>query len=146
MLFETVKGYPNARLANNIYASAERIAHLFGVEEPKKFKFKAVEAIRQPLPPIEVRDAPCQEVVITKNLDVWPVVPMISHAKTDPGRTLGAGNRTQNPTDLLGSERMKAMVASFREAYDFVVIDTAPATPSCEASTSGAARTSATTG
>ena len=92
MLFEKVKGYPNARLANNIYASAERIARLFGVEDPKKFKYKAVEAVRQPLPPIEVRDAPCQEVVITKDIDVWPIVPMISHAKTDPGRTLGAGN------------------------------------------------------
>ena len=34
MLFEKVKGYPNARLANNIYASAERIARLFGVEDP----------------------------------------------------------------------------------------------------------------
>ena len=32
MLFEHVKGYPNARLANNLYASADRIARLFGAE------------------------------------------------------------------------------------------------------------------
>src|SRR2546422_3595393 len=62
LLFENVKGYPNARLANNIYASAERIARLFGVDDPKAFKFKAVEAIRRPIPPIEVTDAPCHEV------------------------------------------------------------------------------------
>jgi Mrp family chromosome partitioning ATPase len=43
--------------------------------------------------------------------------------------TLGAGNKTQNPTDLLGSERMKAIVARFTEAYDLVVIDTPPTGP-----------------
>lgn len=92
MLFENVKGYPNACLATNLYASAERVARLFGVDDPKKFKFKAVEAIRQPLPPLEVKDAPCQEVIITDNINVWELVPMISHSKSDPGRTLGAGN------------------------------------------------------
>src|SRR5213593_3174673 len=66
LLFEHVKGYPNARLANNIYASPDRIARLFGVDDARKFKFKAGEAIRQPLPPIEVKDAPCQEVVVTR--------------------------------------------------------------------------------
>ena len=92
LLFDTVKGYPNARIANNVFATSERIARLFDVEDPRKFKFKAVEAIRSPLPPIVVKDGPCQEVVITRDLDVWDVVPMISHAQTDPGRTLGAGN------------------------------------------------------
>ncbi len=42
---------------------------------------------------------------------------------------LAAGNRTQNPTDLLGSERMKSLVASFRQTFDLVVIDTSPAGP-----------------
>lgn len=92
LLFENIKDYPNARIANNFYATAERIARLFDVDDPRKFKFKAVEAIRKPLPPIEVKDAPCQEVVITKDINVWKVVPMISHSKSDPGRTLGAGN------------------------------------------------------
>src|SRR3989304_358638 len=56
LLFENVKGYPNARIANNFYATAERIARLFDVDDPKKFKFKAVEGIRKPLPPIEVKE------------------------------------------------------------------------------------------
>jgi polysaccharide biosynthesis transport protein len=42
---------------------------------------------------------------------------------------VGAGNKTQNPTDLLGSDRMKALVASFREVYDLVLIDTPPVGP-----------------
>lgn len=43
--------------------------------------------------------------------------------------TIGAGSRTQNPTDLLGSERMKSLVAGFKEGYDLVVIDSPPAGP-----------------
>jgi capsular exopolysaccharide synthesis family protein len=42
---------------------------------------------------------------------------------------LGAGNKTQNPTDLLGSLRMKAMLEAFKGAYDLVVLDTPPMGP-----------------
>ena len=42
---------------------------------------------------------------------------------------LPAGNKTQNPTDLLSSERMKSLVASFRQTFDLVIIDTPPAGP-----------------
>ncbi|HEV2551851.1 MAG TPA: polysaccharide biosynthesis tyrosine autokinase [Stellaceae bacterium] len=42
---------------------------------------------------------------------------------------LGAGNKTQNPTDLLGSQRMKAMLEAFKGAYDLVVLDTPPMGP-----------------
>ena len=79
LLFENVKGYPNGRLSTNLFASEERVSRLFGVDDPRQFKFKAVEAIRHPLLPVTVQDAPCQEVVLTKNINVWEVVPMISH-------------------------------------------------------------------
>ncbi|MEA2904179.1 MAG: polysaccharide biosynthesis transport protein [Alphaproteobacteria bacterium] len=42
---------------------------------------------------------------------------------------LAVGSKTQNPTDLLGSERMKSLVASFRQTFDLVIIDTSPAGP-----------------
>jgi len=42
---------------------------------------------------------------------------------------LCAGNKTQNPTDLLGSEKMKTLVASFKQSYDLIVIDTPPSGP-----------------
>jgi polysaccharide biosynthesis transport protein len=42
---------------------------------------------------------------------------------------LAAGSKTQNPPDLLGSERMKSLVEGFRKAFDLVVIDTPPAEP-----------------
>jgi len=117
LLFNTVKGYPNARICNNIFASAERIARLFDVDDPRQIKHKVGAALRNPLPPVEVKDGPCQEVVLTNGFDVWDVVPMISHSESDPGRTLGEGT-----TVCRGAPRCAA------------------------GSTSGAARTSATTG
>lgn len=92
VLFNNVKGYPGKRLTTNIFASEARIAKLFDVDEPKNLKFKILDAIRNPIPPKEVASAPCQEVVITQDIDVWQVVPMISHTPQDPGRTLGGGN------------------------------------------------------
>ena len=42
---------------------------------------------------------------------------------------LSAGNKTQNPTDLLGSEKMKSLIAEFRQNYDLIIIDTPPSGP-----------------
>jgi polysaccharide biosynthesis transport protein len=46
-----------------------------------------------------------------------------------PITVLPAGSISQNPADLLGSARMKQMVAHLREAYDYVVIDSPPVAP-----------------
>jgi capsular exopolysaccharide synthesis family protein len=40
---------------------------------------------------------------------------------------LGAGSKTNAPTDILSSERMKTLVAKFKQDYDLVIIDTPPA-------------------
>src|ERR1051325_11651377 len=92
MLFENVKGYPNGRLSTNLFACEERVSRLFGVDDPRQFKFKAVEAIRHPLLPVTVKEAPCQEVVITKDINVWDVIPMISHTEKCTRATLAGGN------------------------------------------------------
>jgi polysaccharide biosynthesis transport protein len=42
---------------------------------------------------------------------------------------LPAGSKTQNPSDLLGSERMMSLVTNFKQTFDLVVIDTPPAGP-----------------
>jgi exopolysaccharide transport family protein len=42
---------------------------------------------------------------------------------------LGAGSKTQSPTDLLGSERMKSLIAHLKDTYDLIFIDTPPAGP-----------------
>ncbi|MCX7899696.1 MAG: polysaccharide biosynthesis tyrosine autokinase, partial [Methylocystis sp.] len=42
---------------------------------------------------------------------------------------LPAGGKTQNPADLLGSEKLKALIASLRDQYDLIIIDTPPTGP-----------------
>ncbi|MFC2008370.1 UbiD family decarboxylase, partial [Chloroflexota bacterium] len=92
VLFNNVKGYPGKRVVTNVFASDARLAKVFGCDETKDAKFRLRDAIRNPIANKVVSDAPCQEVVVTENIDVWPVVPMISHTPSDPGRTLGGGN------------------------------------------------------
>ena len=92
VLFNTVKGYPNARLFTNLFGDGNLIGSLFDAGNERTFKFKVLDAIRHPLAAREVKVAPCQEVVVDKDIDVWPIVPMIKHTPSDPGRTLGGGN------------------------------------------------------
>jgi polysaccharide biosynthesis transport protein len=40
-----------------------------------------------------------------------------------------AGAKSLNPPDILGSERMKALVADLKKSFDYVVIDTPPVGP-----------------
>jgi exopolysaccharide transport family protein len=42
---------------------------------------------------------------------------------------LPTGAKTQNPPDLLGSDRFKALIAALKERFDLVVIDTPPLGP-----------------
>src|SRR5205823_3371420 len=42
---------------------------------------------------------------------------------------IGAGAKSLNPPDLLGSERMRGLVAHLKENFDYVLIDTPPVGP-----------------
>ena len=57
---------------------------------------------------------------------------IISNGKNRPD-IIAAGTRTQNPPDLLGSERMRVLIDWLREHYDLVVIDTPPVGPVVDA-------------
>jgi succinoglycan biosynthesis transport protein ExoP len=43
------------------------------------------------------------------------------------------GSKTQNPPDLLGSERMRDFVETLRSRYDYVILDTPPVGPVADA-------------
>jgi succinoglycan biosynthesis transport protein ExoP len=40
-----------------------------------------------------------------------------------------AGGKTQNPPDLLGSEKMKALLAALRRNFEYIIVDTPPMGP-----------------
>ncbi len=76
LLFENIKDYPGVRTIANIFAREDRVARMFGVDDWRKLKFKVLEGIRHPIPPKIVDEAPCQEVVITKDFDVPSMLPI----------------------------------------------------------------------
>ena len=94
LLFEKLKGYPEKRFGANFFSHDRRLCMLFDVKDVVELKARIREGFRNPIPPKEVENAPCQEVVITDDINVWDIVPMISHTTKDPGRTLGGGIST----------------------------------------------------
>jgi UbiD family decarboxylase len=115
MIFNKVKGYSNARLATNVMGSDRIIAKMFGCNDRKSLKFKIHESILHPIPPKVVDKAPCQEIVTDKNINIWPVIPMIQHTPTDPGRTLGAGKTVASPKHFWGGWHISYNRMNFRE-------------------------------
>lgn len=91
LLFENIKGYPGVRNLGNLFSRLDRAAKLFGVAEPRKLKFRCRDAIKNPIPPAIVEKAPCQEVVITKDINVLATLPILKHTEFDGGRILGGG-------------------------------------------------------
>ncbi len=91
-LCENIKGYPHARYVVNLSGRADRVAKLFGVDDIRKAKFKIIEAAQNPIPPVIVADAPCQEIVIPgEEVDPFALFPMIQHTEMDGGRFFGSG-------------------------------------------------------
>ena len=91
VLFENIKGYPNFYNVGSILSRRERIADLYDEDDPMQLKFRFRDALKKPLPPKIVNDAPCQEVVTTENIDVLAMLPIIKHGEQDAGRILGGG-------------------------------------------------------
>ncbi len=92
LLFENLKNYPGKRAIGNVFSRRERIAEIFGVDDFKKLKFKCLDAIKQPISPVVVESGPCQEVVITQNINVTNTIPILRHTPKDGARVMGSGN------------------------------------------------------
>lgn len=90
LCFDNIKGYPKFRNTANFFSRRDRLADIFDADVDN-LKFKFVDAIKKQLPNKIVEDAPCQEVVITDNIDVLSYLPIIKHTARDAGRILGSG-------------------------------------------------------
>ncbi len=91
ILFEKIKGYPDFYNVGNILSRRDRISDLYDEEDPKRLKFRFRDALKRPIKPKVVDDAPCQEVVIKDDIDVLATLPIIKHGEKDAGRILGGG-------------------------------------------------------
>src|SRR5947209_228472 len=94
ILFKNVKGYPNLECVTNLYAKMDIIEDLCGWKDPQERTRRLAQAITHPIPPIEVpsSEAPCQETVITDDLNVNKWVMAIRHTTLESEKTIGSGN------------------------------------------------------
>lgn len=127
LLFENVKGYPDFENLGNFFGRREPLAELYGVEQTKHLKFRFVEALKKPLPPVVVEDAPVQEVVVTENIDVLGMLPIIKHTEKDAGRILGSGIQLLYDTYCEGNSNVSFNRIHFR-GKDWASLSTAQIT------------------
>jgi 4-hydroxy-3-polyprenylbenzoate decarboxylase len=98
--FNNIKGFAGQRIVSSLFSRADRVAKVLDVTDPRKLKFRGLEGIKNPIPPKIVESAPCQEVVITKDIDINGMLPVPKYTATDAGRIIGGGIVLISGTDI----------------------------------------------
>ncbi len=94
ILFNNVKKYPGLRAVTNLFANMDIVDRMFGWEDRTERTRQLSHALTHPIPNEEIPQdqAPCQEVVITDDLDVNKYVMAIRHTHLESEVTIGSGN------------------------------------------------------
>ncbi len=94
ILFNNVKGKPHARAVTNLFANMQIVDKMFDWPTPQERTRKLAHALTHPLKPVEIpqSEAPCQEEVITDDLDVNKYITAIRHTALETELTIGSGN------------------------------------------------------
>jgi 4-hydroxy-3-polyprenylbenzoate decarboxylase len=94
ILFNNVKGYPHLRAITNLFAHMDVVNQMFGWKDAKSRTRELAHALTHPIPPavISQSEAPCQEEVITDDLNVNKYVLAIRHTALETEMTIGSGN------------------------------------------------------
>ncbi|MCX7142578.1 MAG: UbiD family decarboxylase [Proteobacteria bacterium] len=90
MLFDKVKNYPGRRVISNIFSDRSRIAAWCGVAAEYLPRFLA-DAAARPVAPVEITDAPSQQEVVTRNINVLETVPITKQTAQDAGYVITGG-------------------------------------------------------
>ena len=91
LLFENVIDFPTISCLGNVVARRDNLAALLGLDDHREVKSRFHQAIQSPIPPEVVIDAPCQEKVITGDIDIHRILPIITHTPDDAGPVLAGG-------------------------------------------------------
>src|SRR5919109_1075738 len=93
LIFNRVKGKPHARAITNLFSDINVIDRMFGFDGPTDRTKKIAHAMTRPIKPVEVSqtEAPCQEEVITDDLDVNKYITAIRHTALETELTIGSG-------------------------------------------------------
>lgn len=96
MIFQSVKGHPDARVLIGLLSSRERVGLLLG-EDPKQLGFLLNRAVTNPIPPVllpQGSNPPCQEVVhlaTDPDFDIRKLVPAPTNTEEDAGPYITLG-------------------------------------------------------
>ena len=95
MVFNNIKGHPDARVAIGLLASRDRVAKLLDADS-KRLGFLLNEAVLNPVPPVEApeEEAVCREVVhlaTEEGFDVRKLVPAPTNTPEDAGPYITLG-------------------------------------------------------
>jgi 4-hydroxy-3-polyprenylbenzoate decarboxylase len=95
MIFNNIKGHPNARVAIGLLASRTRVGHLLGAD-PQRLGWLFAEAVERPIPPVKLdsSEALCQEVVHTADepgFDIRKLIPATTNTPEDAGPYITLG-------------------------------------------------------
>ncbi len=131
LVADEISGYPHARMYSNLYATQERTAKLFGVDEYKGIKSAILEAYRNPIPPtyVDEASAPCQEIVIPASEinQVTDILPIVLHTHEDGGRIFGSGCHLLGPPWVPGGGTQISMYRmAFRDGQPYASINMVP--------------------
>src|SRR5258706_5410432 len=94
ILFNNVKGYPHARAITNLFANMDIVERMSGYDSATDRTKKLAYSLTHPIPNevIAQDEAPCQEEVITDDLDVNKFIMAIRHTHLEGEITIGSGN------------------------------------------------------
>lgn len=90
LIFEKIKDYPKWQVVTNLFSRRERVAKYFGTKREDLSK-RILEAVKNPVPPKLVNQAPCQENVISQEIDILKFLPVIKQTKIDIGPVISGG-------------------------------------------------------
>ena len=93
ILFNNVKGKPHARAVTNLFGDIKVIEKMFGWENSLDRVKQVGYALDHPIKPEEISQdiAPCQEHIITDDLDVNRWITAIRHTELESELTVGSG-------------------------------------------------------
>jgi UbiD family decarboxylase len=140
-----VTNYPNSRLISNLWATKERCARLFGVDEFKDIKFKLLESLHNPiaLRVVERDAAPCQEIVLERDQigRVEDILPLGMHTEDDGGRFFGNGvHFIGSPWVPGGGTQFSFYRMSFRDGQQYASVNMGRAARAIASAGDGPAR------
>ncbi|MDE3090722.1 MAG: UbiD family decarboxylase [Chloroflexota bacterium] len=126
ILFNNVKGYSHLRAVTNLFSNMDVVNQLFGWKDAKTRTRELAHCLTHPIAPVEIppSQAPCQEEILTDDLNINKHVLAIRHTALESEMTIGSGNSVVvgpyfHGGSHIGYNRMNARwdnVATFQSA------------------------------